>query len=182
VPTEHEAKVLDINPDDVKNRILAAGGRQAAQARLMRRYVYDIIPGDMSRWIRLRDSGTETTLCVKEIRSDAIDGTLEVETAVGDFAAANDLLGMLGFRPKSYQENRRTSFVLGDVQLEMDEWPMIPPYLEIEGRTKDDVVRVAGLLGYPEGQLTGENTIKVYARHGIDLTAISDLRFPDDSR
>jgi adenylate cyclase class 2 len=105
-----------------------------------------------------------------------------VETAVGDFAAANDLLGMLGFTPKSYQENRRTSFVLGDVQLEMDEWPMIPPYLEIEGATRDDVVQVAGLLGYSEGQLTGENTIKVYARYGIDLTAISDLRFPDDSR
>ena len=103
MPIEHEAKVLDINPDDVKNRILAVGGKQAAEARLMRRYVYDIVPGDMNRWIRLRDSGTETTLCVKEIRSDAIDGTLEVETTVGDFAAANDLLGMLGFTPKSYQ-------------------------------------------------------------------------------
>lgn len=179
MPIEHEAKVLDIDPDAVKARILAAGGEQVAEARLMRRYVYDIVPGDISKWIRLRDTGSETTLCVKEIRSDAIDGTLEVETAVGNFAATNDLLGMLGFKPKSYQENRRASFTLRDVHLELDEWPMIPPYLEIEGPTKDDVLRVAGLLGYGEDQLTGENTVKVYARYGIDLTAIQDLRFPD---
>lgn len=179
MPIEHEAKVLDIDPDTVKARILAAGGRQVAGPRLMRRYVYDIVPGDMSKWIRLRDTGTEITLCVKEIRSDAIDGTQEVETAVEDFAAANDLLGMLGFTPKSYQENRRTSFVLEDVQLEVDEWPRIPPYMEIEGPAKDDVLRVAALLGYAEDQLTGENTMKVYARYGIDLTGIPDLRFSD---
>lgn len=178
MPIEYEAKVLDINPDALKAQILAARGEQVDATRLMRRYVYDIIPGDMSKWIRLRDTGAETTLCVKEIRSDAIDGTLEVETPVGDFAAANDLLGMLGFTPKSYQENRRTSFALGGVQLELDEWPRIPPYMEIEGATKGDVLRVAGLLGYGEDQLTGENTVKVYARYGIDLTAIADLRFP----
>lgn len=179
MPVEHEAKVLDIDPEAVTARILAAGGRQVGGPRLMRRHVYDIVPGDMSRWIRLRDTGTETTLCVKEIRSDAIDGTLEVETAVGDFAAAGEILGLLGFTPKSYQENRRTSFILEDAQVELDEWPLIPPYLEIEGHTKDDVLRVAGLLGYNEDQLTGENTMKVYARYGIDLPAIPDLRFPD---
>jgi adenylate cyclase, class 2 len=179
VPIEHEAKVLNIDPEAVTARVLAAGGRQVAGPRLMRRHVYDIVPGDMSKWIRLRDTGTETTLCVKEIRSDAIDGTLEVETAVGDFAAASEILGLLGFTPKSYQENRRTSFVLENVQVELDEWPLIPPYLEIEGHTQDDVLRVAGRLGYDEDQLTGENTVKVYARYGIDLQVIPDLRFPD---
>jgi adenylate cyclase, class 2 len=80
VPIEHEAKVLDVNPEQITARILQAGGRQASGPRLMRRHVYDIVLGDMSKWIRLRDTGTGTTLCVKESRSDAIDGTLEVET------------------------------------------------------------------------------------------------------
>jgi adenylate cyclase class 2 len=39
------------------------------------------------------------------------------------------------------------------------------------------VVRVAGLLGYAEADLTGENTIKIYARYGIDHNAIPELRF-----
>lgn len=87
------------------------------------------------------------------------------------------LLGMLGFQPKSYQENRRTSFTLDGAQLEIDEWPMIPPYLEIEADTPDEVLRVASLLGFAEDQLTSENTTKVYARYGIDLTRHEQVRF-----
>ncbi|RJQ83160.1 class IV adenylate cyclase [Amycolatopsis panacis] len=177
MPIEHEAKVLDIDPEATAALILAKGGGQVGEPKLMRRYVYDIVPGDRSKWIRLRDTGNETTLCVKEITSDAIDGTHEIETAVGDLAATNDLLGLMGFTPKSYQENRRTSFTLDGARLEIDEWPQIPPYLEIEADTQDDVVRVAGLLGYAEHQLTGENTVKVYTRYGIELSAIRELRF-----
>jgi adenylate cyclase, class 2 len=142
----------------------------------MRRYVYDIAPGDDSKWIRLRDTDGDTTLTVKEITSDAIDGTHEIEVGVDDFAA-NTLLGMLGFSPKSYQETKRCSFILDGAQVEIDTWPQIPPYLEIEASSKDGVVRVASLLGYTEADLTGENTIKIYARYGIDLNTIRELKF-----
>ncbi|GAA4663488.1 class IV adenylate cyclase [Amycolatopsis dongchuanensis] len=177
MPIEHEAKVLDIDPAATTALILSKGGQQVSPTRLMRRYVYDITPGDQSKWIRLRDTGTETTLCVKEIRSDAIDGTHEVEVTVDDFAATNELLGLLGFHPKSYQENRRTSFHLDGARLEIDEWPRIPPYLEIEADSAAEVVRTIALLGYDEDQLTAENTIKVYARYGIDLGSLPELRF-----
>jgi adenylate cyclase class 2 len=176
VPIEHEAKVLDIDPDTIKQRILDKGGRKLGE-QLMRRYVYDIAPGMDGKWIRLRDNGNETTLAVKEITSDAIDGTHEVEVTVDDFATTNALLEMLGFTAKSYQENKRASFTLAGVQLEIDSWPQIPPYLEIEAATKEDVLRAAELLGYTEADLTGENTIKIYARHGIDLNTVRELRF-----
>ncbi len=49
---------------------------------------------------------------VKEIAHDGIEGTTETELVVGDFETTNELLGCIGFAPKSYQENRRTSFEL----------------------------------------------------------------------
>lgn len=176
VPVECEGKILDIDPQTVEKAILRAGGRKLGD-RFMRRYVYDIAPGDESRWIRLREDGSEITLTVKQIATDAIGGTHEVETTVDDFDATNTLLGMLGFTAKSYQENRRSSFTLQSAQLEIDSWPQIPPYLEIEAATTAEVVRVASLLGYGQADLTGENTMKVYARHGIDLRMISELTF-----
>ena len=145
----------------------------------MRRYVYDIAAGDESRWIRLRDDGTAVTLTVKEIAHDGIDGTTETEVVVSDFEVTNELLGQIGFQAKSYQENRRVSFEFDGAQLELDSWPLIPPYLEIEGESQEHVVRVAEILGISEDELTAENTVKVYARYGIDLTEISDLRFPE---
>src|SRR2546427_12859334 len=103
MPAEYEAKVLDIDPNSVQELILARGGVRVGHA-LLRRYVSDIAPGDEGRWIRLRDTGGDATLTVKEISHDGIDGTYEVEVGVDDFTAANELLGRLGFTAKSYQE------------------------------------------------------------------------------
>jgi adenylate cyclase class 2 len=177
MPIEFEAKVLGVEPDELAEEILRLGGRSMGD-RLMRRYVYDIQAGDASRWIRLRDTGSTVTLAVKEIAHDGIDGTTETEVEVSDFEVTSELMRRMGFEPKSYQENRRVSFELEGAQLEIDWWPLIPPYLEIEGRSREHVVEVGNALRISEDELTGENTVKVYARYGIDLTSIADLRFP----
>lgn len=173
---EYEAKILEVDPVDVEWRVIAAGG-QVGRRRLQRRYVYDTAPGDQSQWLRLRDTGSKVTLTHKRIRHDGIDGTDEVEVVVDDFEATNRLLGLLGYTPKAYQENFRTSHTVKGVSVEVDEWPLIPPYVEIEGRSEEEVRHVASLLGFPVDELTGENTTKVYARYGIDLSAITELKF-----
>jgi adenylate cyclase class 2 len=173
---EFEAKVIDINKEELETKIIQLGGSKIGKV-LMKRYVYDINPEQRGHWIRLRDDGKQTTLTVKKIHHDGISGTEEEEIIVEDLGKTNALLVLMGFTPKAYQENERTSFVLNNAQLEIDHWPMIPPYLEIEADSKEQVIETAQLLGYQEEQLTGENTVKIYARYGIDLDNISDLRF-----
>lgn len=176
---EYEARVLEIDPERVGRLILDRGGEDLGEV-LQRRYVYDLAPEEgVSRWVRLRDTGRGVTLAVKEVASDAIDGTRETETEVGDFETTNVLLGKLGYTAKAYQENRRHSFTLEGARLEIDSWPGIPTYLEIEADSHAEVVRVAALLGYAESDLTGANTMKLYTRYGIDLSAIPDLRFEE---
>jgi adenylate cyclase, class 2 len=177
MPTEYEAKILDIDPKKVAESILARGGRRIGDTVLLRRYVYDIIPGDSRRWIRLRDTGRGSTLAVKEIRHQGIDGTDETEAGVENFEVVAELLTKLGFAPRNYQENRRTSFAIQGARLEIDEWPLIPPYLEIEADSRAEVLRVAGLLGYREAELTAENTVDVYSRYDIDLLALPRVSF-----
>ena len=177
--TEYEGRIPKIYPPDVSKLIISHGGKCLGQY-LMRRYVYDITPGDKSRWIRLRDSGKEVTLAVKQILHEGIDGVLEEEIVVNDFEATNRLLNLLGFTPKAYQENRRTSFVLDGARLEIDEWPMIPPYLEIEADSEEKICAIAEKLGYrycdvyPSSFLT---TARIYRFYGMDLEQIKELRF-----
>jgi adenylate cyclase class 2 len=173
---EFEAKALGIDCAEMALRIARVGGLHVADRR-MRRFVYDVRPGERGRWIRLRDTGSEVTLCVKEIFDDTVEGTRETETTVGDFDTAHELLGRLGFRPKAYQENRRSSWILDGTRLEIDSWPLIPPYLEIEADDADQVWKTADCLGLRRDDLTSENTTAVYARYGIDLENIRDLRF-----
>ncbi|MET9774026.1 CYTH domain-containing protein [Streptomyces sp. NPDC006367] len=174
---EFEVKALGIDPDKTAQRILDAGGVQQTGSRLMRRYVYDTIPAVPGRWVRLRDTGAGITLCVKEIRTDAVDGTHETEITVDSFEETAALLRLTGLTPRSYQENRRASYTLGAVRLEVDEWPRIPPYLEIEADTEAQVWEAVAALGIDRYQLTSVNTTKVYSLYGIDLDSIADLRF-----
>ncbi|NEA46065.1 CYTH domain-containing protein [Streptomyces sp. SID10815] len=173
---EYEVKALGIDPGAMAERIRAAGGSFRGE-RLMRRYVYDTVPPVEGRWVRLRDSGSAVTLCVKTISSDEIDGTRETETTVGSFEDAHALLGLMGLAPRGYQENRRSSWLLDGVRLEIDAWPRIPPYLEIEGDTEEQVWETADRLALSRSDLTSENTTKVFARYGIDLDSIDELRF-----
>jgi adenylate cyclase class 2 len=173
--TEFEAKILNVELEKTRALLVEVGAEHLGD-RLQRRYVYDI-PGRSGAWVRLRDTGSEVTLCVKEIHSDAIDGVTETETAVGDFDTANALLGKLGYWPKAYQENRRSSWALGGAAVEIDEWPLIPPYVEIEGEGAEHVRATALVLGFAVGELTSENTTKVYRRYGIDIEAIPRLTF-----
>ncbi|GAA3767096.1 adenylate cyclase [Salinactinospora qingdaonensis] len=140
--------------------------------------ILDVAPQELARII-IDKAGSKVTLTVKEIVSDDIGGAQETEITVSDFDTTNTLLGKLGYRAKAYQENQRQSFLLDGAQLEIDSWPHIPPYLEIEASGKAEVLRVAELLGYSEDQLTGKNTTKIYADYGIDLKSITDLRFTE---
>ncbi len=128
-------------------------------------------------WVRLRDTGHAVTLTIKEIWHGGINGTDKTEVVVSDFDATHEILGKLGYTARSYQENWRTSFRLDAVELELDEWPGIAPNLEIETKSTAEVLAAARALGYQESDLTGENTMQVYAHSGIDLLAVPVLRF-----
>jgi adenylate cyclase, class 2 len=173
---EFEAKVIEINPEEIEQKILSAGGAKTKET-LMKRYVYHIHPDRRGHWIRLRDDGEKVTLTVKKIHHDGISGTEEEEVEVNDFEKTNQLLQLMGFTPSAYQENRRISFVLNGAHVEIDHWPLIPPYLEIEADSREKVIEAASLLGFDEYELTGENTVNIYERYGIDLHAIRELRF-----
>lgn len=176
--TEYEAKILDIDVAAVESKIQDLGGTFFGES-LQRRYVYDIIPGDQSQWLRLRDNGTQSTIAVKRIAHDGIDGTDETEIAVDDFDTAARLLELIGMTPKAYQENRRRSWRLDECELEVDTWPHIPTYLEIEGPDVDSVAETARRLGYDPEKLTGANTTKIYTHYGRNLADFPELRLQD---
>src|SRR5690349_18986023 len=116
---EYEGKILNINVEQVTTAITKAGGKQVGDYTF-RRYVFDVVPAKPGTWVRLRTNGKETTLTVKEIAHDGVDGTSEWEVTVSDFDAALTILKKSGLSPKGYQENRRTEFSLNGAMLSID--------------------------------------------------------------
>lgn len=174
---EFEVKVLDINVDEIRQKLEKLGAVKSFEG-LMRRYIFDVVPATEKKWIRLRDDGKKVTLTVKVIEDEnKIEGTKEIEVVVGDFDKTKLLLEKLGFIAKAYQENKRIHYGLGDACVEIDFWPKIPPYVEIEGKSKKAVEDAVALLGFDLSQTTSINTMSVYKKYGLDIFDFKELKF-----
>ena len=177
---EIEVKILDINVEEIEKKLVEIGAEKIAEKN-QRRNIYSVISGKTNPWIRLRDEGIKVTLTYKHILNDEIDGTQESEIIVDDFDKTNLMLNKLGFFRKLYQENKRVSYKLGDVEIEIDTWPMIPTYLEIEAKSKEDIEKIVKLLGFSMEQTTSINVKKVYLKYGIDIDNIEELKFENEN-
>ena len=177
--TEYEVRKLEAFFDEVIQKLERIGAKKVGVYH-QKRYVYDFIPVQKGRWIRLRSNGKVTTLTVKEVKSLRVDGTKELEIVVSNFDDTNEILMKLGYIPRTFQENFRIEYTLGGVNFDLDKWPMIPPHLEIEGKSEEDVLKAVKLLGWSGDDMTAQDIDTVYSKiYGIDLNSIKMLKFSE---
>jgi len=176
--TEFEVKILDINVLEITALLESLGARKIAE-RSMRRFVYDLEKTEFSckSWIRLRDDGEKTTLTYKQVDSHAIDGTKEIEFNVASFELANDFLQKVGFLPTAYQENKRVHYLLNGVEIDLDYWPKIPPYLEVEAESAEKVESIVKKLGFEMSQTTSLDVGSVFKKYGFNIHDFKELKF-----
>ncbi|HRJ06246.1 MAG TPA: CYTH domain-containing protein [Candidatus Saccharibacteria bacterium] len=173
---ENEIKLLGVDVKKVQD-FLRDNGVAVDEVLNYRRVVFDTVPTDENAWIRLRTDGHMTTLTYKKTYANAIDGTEEIEVKTDDFERTKSILTAAGLKPRNYQENKREVYHVYDCMITIDFWPLIPPYVEIEG---DSVERVQACLDKFEGlyeSTTSDSTESVYQSHGIDLRSIDSLTF-----
>lgn len=180
--TEYEARFLDIDPDKITSQLEARGARQTMPRTLMRRIVF--INDDIDAkggWLRLRQQGERTFMTYKQVAKDgpsAIDSILEAETEVVDFDATRTVLQAMGFTAKRYQENYREEWQLDGVTYDLDTWPELPTYLEVEGSDQTAVHDAAEALGLDLADASYGSVDEVYRTAlGRDILAESSLTF-----
>ena len=176
--TEFECTLLDVNVYDFEKKLLHAGAKKIGEY-LQKRYIYDFNPVDDNKWLRLRTNGEKVTLTIKKLENKfSIGGTKELEIEVSDFEKANMILNELGYRYRNYQENRRITYILNEVEIDIDFWPMIPPYVEIEGKSEKKVNEIIELLKLDREKITTYDVTSIYNEiYNIDILKIKELRF-----
>ena len=132
------------------------------------------------KWIRLRKTNKRTTLTVKHILADndtSLQQMMETEMEVPSIKEANDFLQALGYSHKSYQEKRRISYILDNHEIDIDTWPGLPTYMEIEGESEEDLNKILNLLGYSMKDTVSCTVDEIYKNLGIDSLNIRELKF-----
>ena len=117
---EIELRVYDIDKEELIKKIEKLNGKFINNYEQIR-YVYDFNPVKENKWIRLRTDGYQTTLTIKEYTSSKINGVNELEIEVSDMEKTNLILEKLGYKKRSVQENKRTRYILNDVEIDIED-------------------------------------------------------------
>lgn len=173
---EYEVRVLEINHEEIVKKLESLGAEFKFEA-LQQRYVYDLKPKVENKWIRLRTDGKKTTLTIKDLQAKSIDGTKELEIVVDDFAKTNQILEELGYKNRGFQQNKRTQYILDGVEIDLDRWPLIPEYMEIEGPSSEAVYETLAKLGIPKEKQVTLDVASIYDHYGFDGDNLTDLNF-----
>ncbi len=183
---EIEAKFIDINVDELKLKLENLGATFVGSFDYKRKsYDFPGLPlAEQHAWVRVRDEGDRVVMTYKqrlEANSETMrdGGMKEVEIVVSDFNLADQFLKSIGMIEKFYEENKRERYILDNVEVDIDSWPMIKPYIELEGNSWENVKSVAEKLGFDWNTHLRCSTMQIYKMNGIDENDYKVITFTE---
>lgn len=152
--TEYEATFENIDKDEMREKFAKAGAKILRPEYLRKRFTFSLPDGCKipKSWIRVLDNGKKFTLALKIHDGNGMEKQKELEFEIGDFKGAVGFLERIGCRKKSFQESRRELWMLNGVEISIDEWPFLEPFVEIEGNSESEVKAIAEKLGFDWSQ------------------------------
>ncbi len=185
---EIEVKFLDIVPEDIEKKVLSLGGKKVYD-RVYVDKVFDYPDWRLNSnnaWIRLRDKGDKITLTYKQRFGEGENGNdkgmYEVEFGVSDFDKVTEFFKKIGMIQKFHEEKRCVHFLLNEVEVNIDTWPLMPSYVEIEGNNWSEVQTIAESLGFDWKKRVILSGMQVYEKYGINESEYEVLTFSEQKK
>lgn len=147
--TEYEATFLNIEKNEIRERLRKIGAELIKPEFLQRRVVFHLPEGHEIKggWLRVRDESDKITMSLKIVDGNKIENQKEICLKINNFDEGVEFLDKIGCIKKAFQENKRELWMFDDVEITLDEWPFLEPYLEIEAKSEEKVEAVAQKLG-----------------------------------
>lgn len=178
---EIETRFLDIDKDEFVKKLLSFGAVDKGEEKLEETIFYD---QEMSwkgkgKFVRLRRTKNKTKLTYKTREKQTVDGTQEIELEVSDFNKCSELFQNIGLKAIRKLEKYRRTFELGDVIIDIDVWPKIPAYAEIEGPSVESLKNTCKQLNLDWEKRFDGDAREVFKHYGHDLDNLSVVTFTE---
>jgi len=172
---EIETKVLEVDKEKVKQKFKELGAEQIQDTRLVVDWYCPKGANDVDKhpwYLRIRTtSDGKNEVSWKSLPK--ITGNTrhsdEVNINVSDAMLTGKLFENIGLEHYAHQEKDRISFILKGWQFDLDQYPGMPAYLEIEGTSHEHVQEAIKLLNLEEHTSIGEGERKLITeKYGLD--------------
>ena len=177
---EIEATFLSVDKNSMRAKLKEMGFELKTPEYLMRRKTFDFpnTSFGQKKWGRIRQESDKVTMTVKEVRGSGINDTYEVELVVNDFDTAASFFEACDIPAKAFQENMREVWEHDEVEVTIDTWPGLNPFVEIEAATEDIVRKVSGELGFDFEKAVFGSIDLVYEKE-LGIPAETIIRLPE---
>lgn len=146
---EIEARFLEIDKGSIIVKLLDLNAKDLGEETLDEIIFYDPERKwlEQKKVVRIRTYKKGTFVTYKDTSLETINGTKEIEFEVHDVEKVQAFLESIGLKAFRKQQKKRHTFLWGGVNIDIDEYPKIPTYLEIEGPSETLVKDTARALG-----------------------------------
>lgn len=173
---EYEVKIISSIGDPLE--YIHMHGEVMHPRQRMQRAVFTLQHNEpVKQWIRVRDEGQKVTLTLKkDTGTNKLDSVHEWELVVDNFEKACQFVEQLGYIKTWTAQTYRKAWQFKDCMVTCDEWPGLPPFLEVEGTTAHDVRHVLQVLQISEADCWYGNIFSVYKKlYNIPESAFADF-------
>lgn len=173
---EFEATFEKIDKDQIRQKLGSIGATLVREEYMQKRSVFNMPAGHDIKggWLRVRDEGDKITMSLKAVDGEGIESQKEIEITVSNFDDAVALLENIGCKKKAYQESLRELWQLNNVDITIDEWPFLEPFVEVEGKSENDVREVAEKLGFDYSKALFDSVDAQYSeKYNISKEAVN---------
>lgn len=152
---EHEVKILEINRNNIIERLEEIGAERLFDGLVVDEY-YDYPNRRLRKGghlLRIREMGDDIIVTIKgPSLGGSVKSREEMEFSVSSSGGMKELLCLLGLECWLKLTKKRTLYKKGDVRFAIDsymnEFGFIPEFIEIEAVAVEDIYCYASMLGY----------------------------------
>ncbi len=149
---EIETKVLDIKESEIIERLLSLGAKQVRKTTLSVDWyrLKGVKEGEDPWFLRIRSDSESKHEVTWKAKSDIIGVARkhkEINFLIDSPGELSDLFQEIGLEKYAHQEKMRTSFSMKEWSFDIDKYPGMPAFLEIEGSSEKSVGEAIKLLG-----------------------------------
>lgn len=177
---EIEATFINIDKDQLRAQLKGLCAKLLQPELLMRRTIFDI---DDYSFVRVRDEGNRIAMSYKHLDAVSLSGMKEICLNVNNYDEAIAFVKACGLKIKAVQETLREEWELDGVELDIDTWPWLPPYVEIEGPNEAAVKSVAAKLDFDMADALYGSVDEVYKIYydvtRNDINYCPEIKFTD---
>lgn len=147
---EYEATFPNINKNEIREKLRNVGATLIRSEFLQKRVAFNFPIGHerQNGWLRVRDEVDKITMSIKIISGEKIEDQKEICLKVDSFDEAVEMLEVIGCQKKAYQETKREIWRFDDVDIMIDEWPCLEPFVEVEGTSEESVRMMSEMIGF----------------------------------